>query len=51
MQSLQQKLIVEFAGAAATAALLSKAVEAEDQRVAVVISGGNLDPTLLAGMA
>ena len=47
----QQKLIVEFSGAAATAALLSKAVEAEDQRVAVVISGGNLDPTLLAGMA
>ena len=47
----KQKLIVEFSGAAATAALLSKAVEAEDARVAVVISGGNLDPTLLAGMA
>jgi threonine dehydratase len=47
----KQKLIVEFSGAAATAALLSKAVEAEDARVAVVISGGNLDPTLLAGVA
>ena len=47
----KQKLIVEFSGAAATAALLSKAVEAEGARVAVVISGGNLDPTLLAGMA
>jgi threonine dehydratase len=47
----KQKLIVEFSGAAATAALLSKAVEATDARVAVVISGGNLDPTLLAGVA
>ena len=47
----KQKLIVEFSGAAATAALLSKAVEAEDARVAVVISGGNLDPTLVAGVA
>ena len=47
----KQKLIVEFSGAAATAALLSKAVEAEDARVAVVISGGNLDPSLVAGVA
>ena len=47
----KQKLIVEFSGAAATAALLSKAVEAEDARVAVVISGGNLDSTLVAGVA
>ena len=47
----KQKLIVEFSGAAATAALLSKAEEATDARVAVVISGGNLDPTLLAGVA
>ena len=47
----KQKLIVEFSGAAATAALLSKTVEAPDARVAVVISGGNLDPTLLAGVA
>ena len=47
----KQKLIVEFSGAAATAALLSKAVEAQDARVAIVISGGNLDPTLVAGVA
>ena len=47
----KQKLIVEFSGAAATAALISKAVEAQDARVAIVISGGNLDPTLVAGVA
>ena len=47
----KQKLIVEFSGAAATAALLSKVVDVADARVAVIISGGNLDPTLLAGVA
>jgi threo-3-hydroxy-L-aspartate ammonia-lyase len=47
----RQKLIVEFSGAATTAALLSGAVKAEGRRVAVVISGGNLDPSLLAGLA
>jgi threonine dehydratase len=47
----RQKLVVEFSGAAATAALLSKAVDAGDGRVAVVISGGNLDPSLLSGLA
>lgn len=43
----RQKLIVEFSGAATTAALLSGRVDAEGQRVAVVISGGNLDPSLM----
>jgi threonine dehydratase len=43
----RQKLIVEFSGAATTAALLSGRVDARDQRVAVVISGGNLDPSLM----
>ena len=47
----RQKLVVEYSGAAATAALLSGRVKAEGQRVAVVISGGNLDPTLLPELA
>jgi len=47
----RRKLVVEYSGAAATAALLSKAVDAEGRAVAVVVSGGNLDPSLLAGLA
>ncbi|MDA0329326.1 MAG: threonine/serine dehydratase [Gemmatimonadetes bacterium] len=43
----RQKLIVEFSGAATTAALLSGRVKVEGLRVAVVISGGNLDPSIL----
>ena len=46
----RQKMVVEFSGAATTAALLSGAVEAEGRRVAAVVSGGNLDPALLAEM-
>ncbi len=45
------KLVVEFSGAATTAALLSGTVRAEGLRVAAVVSGGNLDPALLAGLA
>lgn len=44
----RQKLVVEYSGAATTAALLSGAVKPEGGRVAAVISGGNLDPSLLA---
>lgn len=43
----RQKLVVEFSGAATTAALLSGAVDAQGGRVAAVVSGGNLDPRLL----
>jgi len=43
----RQKLIVEFSGAAAVAGLLSGAISAPGKRVAVVVSGGNLDPALL----
>jgi threonine dehydratase len=46
----RQKLVVEYSGAATTAALLTGAVEARDAAVAVVVSGGNLDPSLLAGL-
>ncbi len=44
----RQKLVVEFSGAATTAALLSGRVDVEGKRVAAVVSGGNLDPSLLS---
>lgn len=47
----RHKLVVEYSGAATTAALLSGRVKAEGQRVAVVISGGNLDPSAFAELA
>ncbi|MDH5759196.1 MAG: pyridoxal-phosphate dependent enzyme [Gemmatimonadota bacterium] len=47
----RHKLVVEFSGAATTAALLSGAVDHRGGRVAVVISGGNLDPSLLSRLA
>ena len=46
----RQKLVVEYSGAAAVAALRSGVLEAEGRRVAVVLSGGNLDPSLLPGL-
>jgi threonine dehydratase len=44
----RQEAVVEFSGATAVAALLAGKVEAEGRRVAVVVSGGNIDPDLLA---
>lgn len=44
----RQKLVVEFSGAATTAALLEGKVDVKGARVAAVISGGNIDPPLLA---
>jgi threonine dehydratase len=46
---LRGKLVVEFSGAAAVAALRSGAV-AVDGPVAAVISGGNMDPSLLPAL-
>ncbi len=43
----RHKVIVEFSGAAATAALLTNRIDVHGGRVAVVVSGGNLDPSLL----
>jgi threo-3-hydroxy-L-aspartate ammonia-lyase len=43
----RQKLVVEYSGAAAVAALRSGAVELRGRRVGVTISGGNLDPSIL----
>jgi len=45
-----QKLVVEYSGAATTAALLSGKVKPKGGRVAVIISGGNLDPSILASL-
>ena len=43
----RQKAIVEFSGATAVAALLSGKQAVNGGRVAVVVSGGNLDPSFL----
>lgn len=43
----RQKMVVEFSGAATTAALLEGKVDAQGARVACVISGGNIDPSVL----
>ena len=44
----RHKLVVEYSGAATTAALLARKVDIEGRRVAAVVSGGNLDPSILA---
>lgn len=46
----RQKLVVEYSGAATTAALLSGKIDAKGGRVAAVISGGNLDPSIFASL-
>jgi threonine dehydratase len=46
----RQKAVVEFSGATAVAGLLAGKVHAEGRRVAVVVSGGNIDPTILASL-
>ena len=43
----QQRLVVEFSGAATVAALRSGRIETEGRRVVAIISGGNVDPALL----
>lgn len=46
----RQKLVVEYSGAATTAALLSGKVDVKGGQVAAIISGGNLDPSILAAL-
>ncbi len=43
----RHKVVVEFSGAAAAAALMSRKLDVHGGRVAVVVSGGNLDPLFL----
>lgn len=46
----QQRLVVEFSGAASVAALRTGLVETEGRRVVAIVSGGNVDPTLLVDL-
>lgn len=44
----RHKLVVEGAGAVATAAIMHEKIDIEDSKVCAVISGGNIDVTMLA---
>ena len=44
----EMKLVIEPGGAAALAAILSGAFQAKGRTVAIVLSGGNIDPQLFA---
>ena len=44
----QLKLVVEPGGAAGLAAALSGAFDAKGRTIAIVLSGGNIDPEVLA---
>ena len=45
-----EHIVAEGAGAAATAALVGRRIELRDRHVAVVVSGGNIDRSRLAGL-
>ena len=45
-----EHLIAEGAGAAATAALVGRRIDVRDRRVAVIVSGGNIDRARLASL-
>jgi threonine dehydratase len=47
----RRKLVVEYSGAATLAALVSGAVEARDLKVALVLSGGNMDLPVMENLA
>jgi threonine dehydratase len=47
----RRKLVVEFSGAAAVAALLAGTVRPEGRRVAAILSGGNLDASVMGPLA
>ena len=47
----RRKLVVEYSGAATVAAIISGAVDAGGLKIAAVLRGGNLDPSLLEGLA
>jgi threonine dehydratase len=44
----RMKMLVETSGATAAAAVLSNKLPADVKRIGVVLSGGNIDPDLLA---
>lgn len=47
----RRKLVVEYSGAAPVGALLAGTVDIQGRNVAAVLSGGNLDPSLMEGLA
>jgi len=47
---MRQKAVVEFSGATAVAGLLSGKLDVEGGRVAAIVSGGNMDPAILADL-
>jgi threonine dehydratase len=47
----RRKIVVEFSGAAPVGALLAGSVDAKGKNVAVVLSGGNLDPSHMTELA
>jgi threonine dehydratase len=47
---MRQKAVVEFSGAAAVAAMLSGRLDVGGQRVAAIVSGGNMDPAIMSGL-
>jgi threonine dehydratase len=47
----RQRLVIEFSGAATVAALRSGLVETRDRKTVAVVSGGNIDPSILATLA
>jgi threonine dehydratase len=46
----RMKLLVEPSGAAAAAAVMQRKLPADSKRVGVVLSGGNIDPAVLANL-
>ncbi len=44
----KQKLVVEGAGAVGVAAILHNKIEVKDKKVAIILSGGNIDVTMLS---
>lgn len=44
----KHKLVVEGAGAVATAAIMHKRIDIEDEKVCSIVSGGNIDVTMLS---
>jgi len=45
----RMKVVVEPSGAVPLAALISGAVRGDGRRIGLIVSGGNVDPALLAG--
>lgn len=46
---VQLRLVVEFSGAATVAALISGQVDTTNRKTVAVVSGGNIDPSVLIG--